>query len=41
MKQYVTFHDKTKHNALTTDWVKSIITNYNLWTATPANLKPV
>ena len=34
----VTLHDKTKHIALTTDF-KATITNYDLWTTGPANLK--
>ena len=36
---YVTVHEKTMHNAPKKIWVKATITNYNLWTIAPANLK--
>ena len=35
------FHDKANHIAQTIDFNKATITNYNLWTITPINLKYV
>ena len=36
---YVTIHEKTMHIALKYFWGKATITNYNLGTIAPANLK--